>query len=131
MNSFYSLSSLSPSHSLGQFWNVEAIVTKYNRTLRDGTINDQTYQVQLKPKNKPTRTFVGFLESTTWDFTNQQCLYAGNAQGGSIYETAEGEPNDPLLEGDFTQYKMDSAFDVEFDYNHYDSSQCRSPPILN
>lgn len=99
------------------------MVTKYNESLRDGSVSQQAYKIELQPKNKPTRTFIGFLEDVTWDFTPQQCLYVGNAQGGPINEAADGEPNDSLIEGDYTQYIMDSSYDVGFTYQHF-NSQC-------
>ena len=107
---------------IGQFWNVETTVTQYNGTLRDGSTVDNSYRINIKPRNKPVRSFVGFLEPVTFDFTRQQCLYAGNSQGGPINEVIEEGLNDSLLEGDYTEYQMDSSFDTEYVYGHFESS---------
>ena len=107
---------------IGQFWNVEANVTKYDTPLRDGTVSSNAYRVDLKPSNRPTQSFIGFLEQVTWDFADQQCIFAGNSQGGPIYEAADGEPNDSLLQGSYTDYKTDSAFDYTFPYGQFDES---------
>ena len=54
------------------------------------------------------------MEPVTWDSADQQCIFAGNSQGGPIYEAADGEPNDSLLQGSYTDYITDSAFDYTF-----------------
>uniref|UniRef100_A0A1X7VF48 Calx-beta domain-containing protein n=1 Tax=Amphimedon queenslandica TaxID=400682 RepID=A0A1X7VF48_AMPQE len=113
------------SHGIiGQFWNVETQVTKYNGTLRDGTVSPNAYRIDVKPRNKPQRSFVGFLEPVTWDFTPQRCLYAGNSQGGAINEVIEDDLNHSLLEGDYRDYQMESSFDTEFRYGHFESNRC-------
>lgn len=97
---------------LGQFWNVETKVTKYTQELRDGTTSDRAYLVELMPRNKPKRSFIGFLYERTWNFKEFPCIYAGNAQGGAIYEAADGEPNDSVIEGTIQDYlQNDNKFD--------------------
>ena len=88
-------------------------------------MNSNAYRVDLKPSNRPPQSFIGFLEPVTWDFTHQQCIFAGNSQGGPIYEVGDGEPNDSLLQSkSYTahDYKTDSAFDPTYLYSQFDKS---------
>jgi collagen type VI alpha len=111
------------SHGIiGQFWNIRTKVTKYNETLIDDTIHPNAYRIDVYPPSSDSRSFVGFLEDVTWDFSDQPCIYAGNSQGGPTYEVKDGGPNDGLLEGDVKDYIMDGPYDVLFDYNHFHSS---------
>ena len=87
--------------------------------MRDGSVADNTYLVELMPKNKPKRSFVGFLYDRTWNFEEFPCIYAGNSQGGPIYEVADGEPNDSLIEGTIEDYSI-----TNFVYDHFDDSRC-------
>ncbi len=103
----------------GQFWNVESRVTKYTQPLRDGTVDDNAYLVELMPVNKPKRSFIGFLYPRTWNFEEFPCIYAGNAQGGPIYEAADGEPNDSLIEGSIHDYIQSN-----FIYNQFNNELC-------
>lgn len=70
--------------------------------------------VELKPKDRPLRSFIGFMHSRTWNFNEFPCIYAGNAQGGPIYEAADGEPNDSLIEGSIADYSV-----LNFKYNKF------------
>ena len=104
----------------GQFWNVETNVTKYTKPLRDGIVENNTYLVELMPENKPNRRFIGFLEERTWNLEKSPCIYAGNSQGGPIYEVADGEPNDSVIEGAIEDYSTKN-----FTYDHFDKRRCR------
>ncbi len=52
------------------------------------------------------------------------CLYAGNSQGGTIAELVS--PNDPVLEGAYTDYIVEDAFDSAFLFSQFDDEQCRN-----
>ena len=104
----------------GQFWNVETNVTKYTKPLREDVDLENPYLVELMPKNKPKRSFVGFLEESTWNFEKTPCIYAGNSQGGPIYEVVDGEPNDSVIEGTIEDYST-----ANFVYDHFDNRRCR------
>ena len=106
-------------NSTGQFWNVESSVRKYTEPLRDGSISENAYLIELMPRNKPKRRFIGFLYPRTWNFDNFPCIYAGNAQGGPIYEAADGEPNDSLIEGSIGDYVQS-----DFAYSQFDEDRC-------
>ena len=104
----------------GQFWNVETNVTKYTKPLRDGNVTGNTYLVELMPKNKPIRSFIGLLHEQTWNFEDFPCIYAGDSQGGPIHEAADGEPNDSVIEGTIEDYST-----ANFVYDHFDKRRCR------
>jgi len=51
-----------------------------------------------------------------------QCLYAGNAQGGSINEV--DLPNDHVIEGDYEDYEVSGLFESDFQYGQFEDHQC-------
>ena len=71
------------------------------------------------PRNKPKRSFIGFLYERTWNFEKFPCIYAGSSQGGPIYEVADGEPNDSLIEGTIEDYSA-----ANFVYDQFNSNAC-------
>ena len=65
------------------------------------------------------RYLQGNLYPITWDSTSQPCIYLGNSQGGS--SGVNPKLNDPVIQGRYTDYKMDSLFDTEYDYGEWES----------
>ena len=57
------------------------------------------------------------MEPLTWNFERFPCLYVGNSQGGPIYEAADGEPNDSLIEGDIDDYRTSQFAFNKFTYD--------------
>ena len=76
------------------------------------------------PESDP-RSFVGFKYNVTWESERRVCYYVGNRQAGSIFEVA-GDPavNDPVIEGNYKEYKVNSLFATDFKYSHFDETQC-------
>ena len=73
-------------------------------------ITNDLYTVTVQyPGSKP-RSFIGDMRSLTWERRNEPCLYVGNRQGGPLnpYD-AMGGPNDPVIEGEYDQYKADTS----------------------
>ena len=33
-------------------------------------------------------------------------------------------PNDPVIEGDYTEYIVSEPFNAEFDFSHFETSEC-------
>ena len=94
------------THTTGQFWNREASVTPFTGVDRNGDLAPNRYVINLSsPTSGEERSFTGLY---TWDFQDGPCLYAGNRQAGPIYEIQE--PNDPVIEGRYNEYMVDSAF---------------------
>ena len=108
----------------GQFWNIPASVTQYTGFLRDGTTRDDAYIVEIRPPNKPARRFVGFFNPYGWDHSHQNCIYVGDSNAGQTYELLS--VNDPVIEGDYTFYRMDSHFNTTYQFSEFDeSSVCK------
>ncbi len=71
------------------------------------------------------RQFLSTLDTPTWDIKRSgYCLYSGNSQGGSIAELVT--PNDPVIEGMYTDYVVDEAFGYDFLFSHFDSNECEN-----
>ena len=73
------------------------------------------------PQSEPRR-FVGVKYSVTLEYERSVCYYAGNTQAGRLVEVSD--PNDSVIEGDYTDYKVDSLFATDFRFSHFDGSRC-------
>ena len=65
---------------------------------------------------------MGVKYNITWEHEARVCYYAGNSQAGKV----AGDPavNDPVIEGSYADYKVDSLFATDFKYSHFDESRC-------
>ena len=99
---------------------------RYNGTLRDGSTRNDVYIITLRPPNAPMRQVPAFLSSLLWDRTVKDCLYAGNAQGGPIYEVPS--PNDPLIQGRYQDYLTASSYETNYRYEQFDETSCAGIP---
>ena len=68
------------------------------------------------------RSFVGLKSDVTWEFENRVCYYVGNTQAGPLAEV--DEPNDSVIEGIYTEYKVDTLFSSGFMYSHFNEGAC-------
>ena len=74
---------------------------------------------------RPMRSFVGMLWPLTWEYREEYCLYTGNGQAGPLdVADAKGGPNDPVIEGEYFRYKVDSNFDTDFEFAHFEETKC-------
>ncbi len=116
------LCSLSCNHT-GQFWNVPIEITNYTGPI----FNDPEtarYQITVThPDFSGTRSFTGLLSDVNWEFQRTPCFYAGNQQGGPIYEVEE--PNDSVIEGEYDSYRVNGPFETDYVFSRFDSNQCR------
>ena len=64
---------------------------------------------------------MGFLDPLTWEFDERPYLYVGNGQGDPIDEF--DDPNDPVLQGEYTDY-IDDFFRTDFAFAHFETSRC-------
>ena len=67
------------------------------------------------------RSFVGLKSNVTWEFENRVCYYVGNTQAGKLAEV--DDPNDSVIQGEYSEYKVESLFATEFKYNCF-NAQC-------
>ena len=89
-------------------------------------INDpetNRYEITVThPDFSGERRFTGLLYNVNWEFERTPCFYAGNVQGGPIYEVED--PNDSVIEGEYKDYIVGGAFETEYTYDRFDSLQC-------
>jgi collagen type VI alpha len=110
------------SHGLlGQFWNIQISTSEFVGQLRNGDSVDDLVMVTLTPSQSPARRFPAWQETKTWD-NRMTCLYAGNQNGGTIYEVADD--HDTLIQGVYKDYITDSAFSTNFRFSQFNSTQC-------
>ena len=104
----------------GQFWNIPINVVRYNEQIR-GDVYTDAYTITVNYPGQ-RRQFVGFLYSLNWELKEEWCLYVGNRQGGPIYEV--NNPNDPVLHGKYSDYKVDNIFGTEYAFDHFEPARC-------
>ena len=110
-----------PSIHVAQFWNVPVELSEYTGgdEPNDGL---KYYTVQVTPSSGNVRRFVGHLYSVSWEFTPIPCVYAGNRNAGPVAEF--NNPNDPVIQGNYTEYEVNDLFSTEFEYEQFDESRC-------
>ena len=105
----------------GQFWNIPISISPI--TVPGSTQRHFTVEVEYPGGNK--RSFVGMLWPLTWEYRDEYCLYVGNGQAGPLDEAdTGGGPNDPVIEGDYSEYRVESGFGTDFKYAHFDETLC-------
>ena len=70
------------------------------------------------------RSYVGIYGEKTWQSKKEgSCVYVGDSQASSLYEV--DEPNDGVIEGDFRDYIVRSAFvEDDFKYGVFNKDKC-------
>lgn len=126
---------------IGQFWNVPIQISEFTGTLfRDEAYPDEElderddrFTVTVRHPGCPQqRTFTAILLGVDWEFNKTPCFYAGNQQGGPIREVEE--PNESVIEGDYTDYRVESAFNTQFRFSRFSDQMCSPlppPTIVN
>ena len=64
-----------------------------------------------------TRRFFAWKYSRTWDQEGVNCLYSGNAQGGTLYEVTSLP--DPVIQGTYKDYTVSGLFHSEYKYEMF------------
>ena len=105
----------------GQFWNVPVDVIE-NTDSFNGVFCDDDYIITVNYPGTPPRRFVGLRYSVTWEFEKRPCYYVGNSQAGPLGETVD--PNDSVIEGTYRDYEVNSLFSPDFEFSHFDKTQC-------
>ena len=76
--------------------------------------------MNVKHPQAQLRSFLADHYNLVWDESFKPCLYAGSSQGGSISDV---EPNDPVIEGSYHEYEVNSLFDHQFKYNRLNRNE--------
>ena len=100
----------------GQFWNVPVAVTPHNGDF-DGVQRTDDYVITVDHPDSPPRSFVGLRYPLTWEREYRVCYYVGNPQAGPLREVSD--PNDPVIEGVYDDYKVDSLFATDYIYSYF------------
>lgn len=107
----------------GQFWNVPILISEFTGTLFDvSDARDDRYTITVQHPSCPQRRFSAILLEVDWEFKQNPCFYAGNQQGGPIYEVEE--PNDSVIEGDYENYRVLGDFSSEFAFSRFNEAMC-------
>ena len=111
------------SFSAGQFWNIPVGITPYIGQTVDGTPEPSTLYIVNITTNTNTRLYVGRLHQVGWEGRPGPCLYVGNRQAGRIAEIEQ--PNDGVIEGNYMNYRVSSAFSEEnYMFGLFSESRC-------
>ena len=90
----------------------------------DGESSDDDYVITVRYPGQPSRSFVGMESSVTWELERRPCFFVGDGQGGKVFEIAEPDPNDPVIEGHYTDYIVESLFATDYTYSHFNETLC-------
>ena len=116
--------------TIGQFWNVPITAENLNDTsfipeeYRENYNPDNLYIVTVNPPDSDMRTFIGENFLRTWDSSAEECVYAGNSQGGPSGEFFS-QYKDPVIEGNYLQYKVSSRYATSFPYSQFRGELCQ------
>lgn len=81
-----------------------------------GPRSSRDYLIEIP--GTPTRDLVGDGHSRTWRLKKQECIYVGDRQGAKG-AGLHGGPNDPVIEGVYTDYITDGPFDTNFMFSQF------------
>lgn len=111
------------SHGLiGQFWNVPIAIQPYEYSGAPTVLDiDSLFSVCLSHPSGPSRDrkFVAEHFTRKWDLSLDACFYSGNIQGGRLLEIEDPDFNDPVIEGEYTEYIVGGLFQNAFKYSQY------------
>lgn len=85
---------------------------------------EQLYAVTVTPPSADSRTFVAEYGDQTWDASRKDCIYAGNIQGGKLREISDDDFNDPVIEGQYLDYRVDGLYEHLFSFYQFDPEMC-------
>ena len=109
------------SFHTGQYWNVPIDLAKFNGTQLDDTTR---YVISVNRDGSLVKEFTGSFHTLVWDQTVGDCLYVGDRQGGRISEVQD--PNDPVLDGSYKDYRVPSAFDeTGYRFGRFQENLCQ------
>ena len=90
----------------------------------DGVERDDDYVITVRYPGSAPRSFVGIWSSVTWELLRRPCYFVGSGQGGRMLEIAPPDPNDPVIEGQYTDYIVDSLFATQYRFSHFNNTLC-------
>ena len=99
------------THRAGQFWSRLIFIQNFG-------IDPLDYLIEISQSDDQTKQLVGSDHSVTWQRRKQRCLYAGDRQGAKG-AGQHGGPNEPLIDGVYTDYIVDGPFDTSFAYSQF------------
>lgn len=106
----------------GQFWNAPITLSSKNIDLRDPNFKKDIRVLKIMHPGSTVRYVPMWLEETSWDAQKTPCFYAGDSQGGHLYEVES--PNDSLIEGTYTDYIVDNLFSTDYLFSKFNETYC-------
>ncbi len=93
-------------------------------TLPPALASAKLYKVTLSTASGIARSYIGELRKVTWEHREEACLYVGDSQAGPLGNPLM--PNDGVLDGDYTDYVVDSAFSErgQFKFGLFQEFRC-------
>ena len=92
-------------------------MSEFTGSFADGVDPEERYVINVTHPDAEPRVFTGLLHDQTWELKPGLCLYAGNQQGGPIYEVPD--PNDSVIEGEYPDYEVQGPFDTVFAFSRF------------
>ena len=109
--------------SAAQFWNIPISVARYQGPYGDINVTETSriiYSVTLYPDDdNNTRSFLAERGSDTWDNRKKPCLFAGDNNGGPIWEAPKEYGS--VIEGTTKDYEVEDVFGSTFTFSKYTS----------
>ena len=65
---------------------------------------------------------MGRRGGVAWELEEGPCYYVGNSQAGKLAEL--DDPNDSVITGMYSDYKVDTLFSTAFAYAHFNETRC-------
>ena len=84
--------------------------------------NNDVRIVTVSPvDSSPPRQFLAERQAQTWAKSPNTCFYAGDGQGGP---SGAGQPDDSVIQGDYSNYRVGGLFQHEFRYAKFANDRC-------
>ena len=99
-------------------------VEPYTGPVQPDSSSDGYYVITTNHPDEGMRQFVGWIWPLTWEHRSEYCLYAGQYQGGPLYEIVDDSVNNGVIFGTYDDYEVDSSYATDFAYSHFNESQC-------
>jgi hypothetical protein len=109
---------------IGQFWSASISAESYLGNTTGLIRGYDPYTLTVRhPQSSNDRKFVGVLIPRLWNNDPNQCVYAGNSEGGST-GTGPTAPHDSVIQGEYRDYRVRGLFGVNFRYSMFQKSVC-------
>ena len=64
------------------------------------------------------------MRSLTYEGNEEHCIYIDDGEGGALVQPNNVDKSNPLIVGEYVEYKQGGGFQTESDYNRFDEGKC-------